>query len=145
MQVVDDLRRAQLITNILTSSSLLEAFKKTNISPPTGYNYLNDQGFQEELKTATRQIYDTTLTRLSGLSETAYEALADLLQSKNENVKAKAVTTYFTMMLNPKSSINDAEAAELRRFVEEVKDAISSLDGPTKKAFKEALERKRTG
>lgn len=142
MQVVDDVRRKQLIANILSTSSLLEAFKKTKISPPTGYAWLSEPEFQAELKQANQKIFNTTLTRLSGLSESAYEALSESLKSANENVRLKAAALYFQTMLNPKTTINDMESAEQKDHIDRIYAAIKELPKESQKILLEAYQGK---
>lgn len=136
---MDDLRRRKLLTAILDSPTLLEAFEKAGVSPPTGYKILKEASFQEELRDASRQVYDSTIARLASTSTKAFEVLAKSLDSENEHVALKAALGYFGLMSNPKLMHNDQEITELKRFVETWKSAVNKLDPSTRKVVKNAF------
>ncbi|MFB5192948.1 hypothetical protein [Alicyclobacillus fastidiosus] len=140
MTELERARYRKIIEALLTNPSNEAAFQEAGISHAKGYALLRNPEFMDELRLVANHTYDATMNRLSGAAGKAFEVLLQCMDSKNDNVRARAVLGYFTLMSNPKLTHNDAEIQELREAIQMFTETVKRLPPSVRQAFKETMD-----
>ena len=130
-------KQRRAISALLTSTSVVEAAKITNVSVRTLHRWIaEDKQFKEALYHAEEQLIDNATRRLINLQNKALNVLDDLLESESEPVKRLTAVNIlkfsFEFRYRHQSVLGLSELDVTKLTDEELKEIVKTGKVPSK-------------
>jgi AraC-like DNA-binding protein len=119
--------QVRALSALLTNKTIKEAAEDANLSPSTIYGYLNDKGFQEELRYYQHARLQYAANKMTSLLEESADVLQELLQSHSATDATRARIALSTWDIVRRNFENE----ELRRRMEKIEKLLEGRNENT--------------
>jgi len=108
--------KEKVLIALVATASVREAAKKSGISEPTIYRFLQDKDFLAEYRTARRQTVESAISQMQNAAGEAVQRLKELQYCENPAVAARCAQIIF------ENSIKGMEMTDVLNRLEELEN-----------------------
>ena len=115
-------QKEKIIVALLTQPTVKEAASSVNVSERTIYRMLKEDGFQEEYRSAKREVVGQAIARLQQISSEAADALREVYMDKGNPASSRVSAAKCVLEM----SLRALELEQLEERIEALEERITN-------------------